>query len=144
MDHLSILETYYRKYIEDLNSWLPEGIIDVNLGLLRSFNLLNYRDESVIDPTLTRYFQVIESEEKITLVNEDFVVWIVPYNFDELPTTYILIALNQPNHPKIELAYSTSGVYNTSTLVLRVLEKFLMEIEENERVMSQISKKNEK
>jgi hypothetical protein len=41
----------------------------------------------------------------------------------------------------LELCFITSGVYNTSRLVLRVLEKFLVEIEENEKLLKTLEKK---
>jgi hypothetical protein len=44
----------------------------------------------------------------------------------------VLIALNQKGIPRLELAFLTTDVYNTSKLVLRILEKFLHEIQENE------------
>lgn len=138
MDNISILEECYKMFSKDLCAWLPEGIIDVNLELLWEMDLIEYLDESKHDPTLTRYFHVIETEEKITLVNEEFVVWIVPDIENNIAKTFTLIALNSSKHPKLELAFTTTGVYNTSKLVLRVLEKFLMEIQENETFISQI------
>lgn len=138
MDNLSMLELCYQKYCKDLSSWLPEDIVDVNLELLWEMDLVQYLDETRHDPALTRYFHVIETEEKITLVNDEFVVWIVPDITENTPKTFTLIALNQPKHPKLELAFTTTGVYNTSKLVLRVLEKFLMEIQENEQLISNI------
>ena len=74
MHNLSLLEVYYNKYINDISSFLPEDIITVDLELLHKLDLLNYHDPEFNDPSLTRYFNVIESDEKITLVNEEFVV----------------------------------------------------------------------
>lgn len=140
MDNISVLEETYKKYIKNLNDWLPEGIVDVNLTLLYEFDLLDYKaPPGGQNDGLTRYFHVIETDEKITLVNEDFVVWIVPEALAELPTTHTLIALNTPSHPKLEVVFSTKGVYNSSNLVLRILEKFLMEIQENEELISKMN-----
>lgn len=120
--------------------WAPDALIPVDLFLLHDFGLLNYHQKSSDDPLLTRYFQVVETSEKITLVNEDFVVWIVPEKIHGMSITYTLIALNQASSPQLELAFVTSGVYNTSRLVLRILEKFLFEIQENEDTLKKIKK----
>ncbi len=139
MDNISVLEECYKKYVNDLGAWLPEGIADVNLKLLDELELLDYYEEDSHDPELTRYFHVLETEEKITLINDEFVVWIVPDLSNEIPYTYTLIALNQPSHPKLEVAFTTTGVYNSSKLVLRVLEKYLKDIQENEDWISKMS-----
>jgi hypothetical protein len=125
-----LIEEYFRRYIQDLPQWLPEGVIEVDIDLLHRFDLLD-RDESP-DPSLTRYFHVIETSDKITLLNDQFIIWIVPQVEGEIAITLVLIALNKQGIPHLELAFSTADVYNSSKLVLRVLEKFLHEIQENE------------
>jgi len=140
MDDISQLEECYKKYSKNLSYWLPEGLIDVNLELLLQFGLLNEEEDSYLhDPALTRYFHVVESNEKITLVNDQFIIWITPERIHEVSVTYVLIALNKGDHPELELGITTSGVYNTSRLVLRVLEKFLIEIQENEEYLSRLN-----
>ena len=129
------LESCFKSYIKNLKKWVPEDIIIVDLQLLQEHHLLHYHDPAYNDPTLTRYFHVIESEEKITLINDDFVVWIVPDKIDDAPITYTLIAINRDETPELELCFITAGVYNNSKLVLRLLEKKLLEIEENEQLL---------
>ncbi len=140
MHNLEELEESYKKFMNEIANWAPESIIHVDLQLLHQFNLLNYHQNPNPDPSFTRYFQVIESQEKITLVNDDFVVWIVPEKADAMAYTYTLIAINHNDHPHLELVFVTSGVYNTSRLVLRVLEKFLFEIQDNEDTLKEIQK----
>lgn len=140
MDNLSVLEECYKKYIKNLSEWIPEGVQIVDLALLQRHGLLNYNAREMHDPSLTRYFHVIESSEKITLINEQFIVWIVPEKFQNTALTYTLIALNSPGQPHLEMAFVVSGVYNTSRLVLRILEKFLQEIQENEEMLSKFKK----
>lgn len=139
MNNISIIEDSYKKYVKNINKWLPEGIVDVDLNLLQRLGLLHYHDPLKRDPRLTRYFHVIESEDKITLINELFVVWIIPDKLGHSAITYTLIALN-PNQPHLEMAYSTTGVYNSSKLVLRILEKYLEEIQENEDLITNLNK----
>lgn len=140
MDDLRIIEDSYREYVTHLDRCLPEGILEVDLNLLQRFDLIDYQDKKQRDPALTRYFHVIESHEKITLINDQFVIWIVPEKVEEVPVTYTLIALNQEKKPHLEMAFATSGVYNSSHLVLGILEKFLMEIQENEDLLNKFKK----
>jgi hypothetical protein len=142
MHNLSQLEVCYKKFIEDMPTRHPEDIIMVDLDLLHKFNLLHYHDSDCNDPSLTRYFHVIESNEKITLHNDEFIVWIVPEKIENVTVTYTLIALNRPEEPKLEICFVASGIYNTSRLVLRLLEKFLFEIQENEMLMKEFGKEN--
>lgn len=138
MHNLSLIEEHYKKYIKNLHQWIPEGIQVVNLSLLHRLDLLHFQYLENRDPVLMRYFHMIESPEKITLVNDEFVVWIVTDNVDTIPLTYTLVALNQGEQLKLELAFIASGVYNSSNLILRILEKFLLEIQENERMLSKL------
>lgn len=140
MHNFELLEECYKKYIKNITTWAPESIINVDLTLLQKFGLLNYHSRSKYDPSLTRYFQVVETPEKITLINDEFVVWIVPEKINDVSVTYTLIALNHPDDLHLELAFVTSGIYNTSRLVLRILEKFLYEIQENEDLLSKYKK----
>ena len=135
MDDLNRIEEFFKKYSANIRAAVPEGIIDVDLDLLQKLDLLSYHIPTGYDTSLTRYFHVIEAVDKITLINEQFVVWIVPDKVDDVSITYTLIALNEAAGPKLELVFSASGVYNTSKLVLRVLEKYLSEIQENEEFM---------
>lgn len=137
MDNLSFIEEYYQKFMQDLPHRLPDGVEDTDLHLLHRMDLLKYYyGEDLEEETLTRHFQVIESSEKITLVNPQFIIWIVPDQQDGIPTTLTLIALNKTSEPELALAFTATGVYNTSGLVLRILEKFLFEIQEAEELIS--------
>lgn len=138
MNHPSLLDACFKKYVNNLIQWLPDGVIPVDLDLLHQLNLLHYYNKEHNDPTLTRYFHVADSGDKITLVNDDFVIWIVPDKTDNKAVTYTLIALNKNDTVRLELAFVTSGVYNNSKLVLRILEKYLFEIQTTEDFLSKI------
>jgi hypothetical protein len=141
MYDLSLIEAYYDKFTKDLDLWNPEGFYSLNLTLLHHFDLLHFQPLSLQpqEANITRYFHMIESPEKITLVNNDFIVWIIPERREQMPLTSILIALNDEVHdPRLEVVFVASGVYNTSKLVLKVLEKFLMEIQETENVLTHL------
>lgn len=135
MDSLTKLEEYYQNYVNNLALWLPDGMIHVDIHLLNSWNLLSAEPNRNVDESLTRYFHVIESPDKITLVNDQFVVWITPENVNGVPTTFALVALNTAQGPHLEVVFEVSGVYNTSGIVLKVIDKFLKEIQENEDLL---------
>lgn len=125
------LEKAFNDYMRDLHLYVPDGIVEVDLALLQELGLLTC-EKTPYDDSLSHNFFVIESADKLTLFNEKFSIWIVPKLFGERPTTYTLIALNEGQKPHLEMVFTTSGVYNHSNLVLRILEKFLEQIEENE------------
>ena len=141
MHNLSLLEEYYQKFIKGLESWNPEGIYFVNLDLLSHFDLLHFQPHSNSkDSSLTRYFHIIESTDKITLFNDDFIIWIIPDKVENGSFTSTLIALNRGEHePQLEVVFIASGIYNSSTIVLKVLEKFLEEIQETQKILDQFT-----
>jgi len=127
------LEKAYKCYMNDLQLHVPDGIVDVDLSLLQELGLLSAEEGNPeVSDSLSHNFYVIESTEKLTLFNNKFSIWIVPKLLQGSPTTYTLIALNEEKKPHLEMVFTTSGVYNHSSLVLRILEKFLEQIEENE------------
>lgn len=135
----ALLEHSFQHFIADLPQSAPDGIIPVNLELLQKFGLVDADPEQEAED-LTRYFYVVETNDKITLYNDQFAVWIVPENLDNTPTTYVLIAILSANGPELEVVFSTAGVYNSSKLVLRVLEKFIKEIQEHDELIGWLSK----
>lgn len=142
MNNPTILEACYKRYMNDISKWLPDGVIDINLETLHELNLLNFQGPGSNDSALTRYFHVVESEEKLTLVNEEFIVWIVPEKVEAIPVTFTLIALNKEDEVRLELAFTTSGIYNNSHLVLRLLEKYLLEIQNTEEQLAKFEQQH--
>lgn len=140
MPNPATLENYYKRYVKNLNKWLPDGMIDVDIHVLQHLDLLHYHHNTYAqsDSTLTRYFQVSESDGRLTLCNDQFVIWITPDRVDNVAITHTLIALNKDEDIHLELGFTTTGIYNHSHLVLRILEKFLMEIQETENVLAKI------
>lgn len=140
MQDLSLLDRYYKKFAKDLYSFIPDGIYFINLELLHHFDLLHFQPNAGHkDSVLSHHFHVMESPEKITLFNDEFVIWIMPEKVIDTSVTYTLIALNPGDQePQLEAAFIASGVYNSSKLVLKVLEKFLFEIQETERTLAKL------
>jgi hypothetical protein len=132
------LEILYQQYISDLGHWLPDGLIEVEVDLLHKYDLLHFHTKVPNDSALTRYFNVAESEEKLTLFNNEFVIWIIPESDEYESRTLTLIALNKPEGVQLEMAFLASGIYNRSYLVLRLLEKLLLEIHGTEDYITRL------
>ena len=141
MHNFAQIEEFYNKYVNNLENWNPEGIFLINLDLLEHFDMLHFGPLSAkSNGMLERYFHMSETSNKLTLVNDDFVIWIFPSELNNDPVTYTMIALNQKSGPKLEAVFIASGVYNQSNLIMRVLENFLEEIQDNERMLSNMEK----
>ena len=137
----SRIEDAYKNFIGNLPQCAHDGIIPIDLGFLHDSGLLeqNLIEDSSDNPNdLTQYFHVIESAEKVTLFNEQFVVWIVPRSELSTPMTYVLIALSQQDAPHLEIVFTTSGVYNTPRYVLKILQHFLTDVLETEETLHSI------
>ncbi|MGM0440085.1 MAG: hypothetical protein ACQEP8_03110 [Chlamydiota bacterium] len=134
------LEVSYRECIEHLPEYIPDGIIEADILFLHSLGLLkSLHEEGNDNQAFTNAFQMIETPDKVTLFNEKFVIWIVPQLVEENPTTFAIIAMQNENSiPSPEVAFSVSGIYNSSYLVLKILESLLLEIEENEEVLEHL------
>lgn len=135
------LEESYKEYTNNLGDFAHDGVINVDLHILHELGLLGtlHEDEDQVDD-LTQYFHVIESVEKVTLFNEQFVIWIIPKTEQEVPTTYVLIALCQNEKPNLEIVFTTGGIYNTPKYVLKVLQHFLIDVLETEATLTSIEK----
>ena len=138
MDKIAELDSSYEQFIRRLPELLPDGIVQVDLKLLQKLGLLQEEVQTESSASLTRFFHVVESKDKITLFNDQFVIWIVPEKVHNEAQTLVLIAIEKSAKPHLEMAFSMSGIYNTSRLVLRVLEKFLAEIQENEELLTHL------
>lgn len=135
------LEEAYREYTNNLAHWAHDGIISIDLAVLHELGLLEHlQDDPEDSDDLTQYFHVIESVEKVTLFNEQFVIWIIPKTEQEVPMTYVLIALCHQEKPNLEIVFTTSGVYNTPKYVLKVLQFFLIDMLETEATLTSIEK----
>ncbi|MBS0624810.1 MAG: hypothetical protein JSS32_02025 [Verrucomicrobia bacterium] len=135
------IEETYKEFMGNLGNWAHDGILRVDLKTLHDLGLLSTLNNDQSDPDdLTQYFHVIESVEKVTLFNEQFIVWIIPKMDQELPMTYVLIALNHPEKVHLEVVFTTSGVYNTPRYVLKVLQHHLVDMLETEATLTSMEK----
>ena len=135
------IEETYKEFIGNLPNWAHDGVTSIDLKFLHEQGLLPsvIQDQGDSDD-LTQYFHVIESVEKVTLFNEQFIVWIIPKMEEEQPLTYVLIALNHPEKAHLEIVFATYGVYNTPRYVLRVLQHYLIDMLETEETLTSFEK----
>lgn len=137
------IEDIYKEYIGNLSQWAHDGIVHIDLHFLHEQGLLSALQEDKGDPDdLTQYFHVIESVEKVTLFNEQFIVWIIPKMEGDQPLTFVLIALNHPEKANLEVVFTTRGVYNTPRYVLKVLQHYLVDMLETEATLTSFEKKD--
>src|SRR3990167_386649 len=131
------IEEAYKEFVNNLPSCAHDGITPIDLSYLHGHGLLSSLSEENGEPDdLTQYFHVIESVEKVTLFNEQFIVWIIPKMEGEVPNTFVLIALNHPENAHLEIVFSTRGVYNTPRHVLKVLQHFLVDMLDTEATLT--------
>jgi len=135
--NLTKLDRTYQKFISNLQNWIPEGIIEVNENLLKETGLQSC-EEGEEHEQLPYYFHVIETHDKISLFNHQFIVWIVPKIVDNSPTTIVMIALIIDKTPHLEVVFSAQGAYNTPQFVLKLLKHYLSEVADTEEVISSI------
>lgn len=136
------LEESFKEFSQNIQKSAPDGVLSVNLQLLEELGLLSNAqiDQPVVD-SISHYFHVIETSEKVTLFNDQFAVWIVPQGSEESASTLVYIALIQALRPHLEIIFSTSGVYNTPKYILKILEHFLSEVLDTEAIISSMGKK---
>ncbi len=136
------LEEAFVEFSQNLPKHAPDGVISVDLNLLHDLGLLQNGkfDQSSTTDELMHYFHVLETADKVTLFNEQFVVWILPKVIDENPLTLTFIGRLQATKPNLELVFSTTGVYNTPKFILKVLEHFLTEVIDTEAIISSINR----
>jgi len=139
------LEKAYKEFTTNFSKWVPDGIIDINLESLSEMGLLNHKDFEEEEPDeVTQFFHVTENQDKITLHNEKFAIWIVPKMVNNVPTTHTYVSqiLKDKDPPHLELVYANSGVYNTPKFILKVLQHFLIEVIDTDAIISSITKKD--
>jgi hypothetical protein len=136
LDPVQIEETF-KRFTTNLASCAHDGIITIDLQFLHDQGILSkiQNDKDSTDD-LTQYFHVIESVEKVTLFNEQFLIWIIPKMEGETPMTHVLIALNHAETPHLEVVFATYGVYNTPRYVLKILQHFLTDMVETEETLT--------
>ncbi len=139
MDSIEKLDDFFEHLQTNTGELLPDGLLDVNIKTLHSLHLLSNESPDTEPAPVAHLLQAIESGGKITLFNERFVLWIVPQQEVHPPSTVIYVAQrNEDNEIKPELGFRTAGIHNRSKTILRLIDKFLTDIQETESFISQL------
>ncbi len=134
MDHIDWLDTSYSRMLEELEELSHEVLLEVDEEFLKRMGLSSQGEFMKGDQLLSRFFHVVQRSDKMILFNDDFAVWIVPSSESE-SATYVWIAQLRNLCNGFELGFVARDQYNSSKLVLRLLERVLREIEENEELI---------
>lgn len=135
------IEEAYKEFMTNMADCAHDGITHIDLHFLHETGLLKSLSEDKNEPDdLSQYFHVIESVEKVTLFNEQFIVWIIPKMESDQPITFVMIALNHPEKAHLEVVFTTRGIYNTPRYVLKVLQHYLLDMLETEATLISIEK----
>jgi hypothetical protein len=140
MDEKEELSVSFEKAMEEFPNIPSESIIEVNMDLLDSVGLTNEGEYVNPNEAFERSFKVIENANRITLFNNQFVIWIIPEILDGIPATYALIGLRESGGVKLEVVFLAKGPFNSSRLVLRLLDRYLTDIQENEELIHKIQR----
>lgn len=131
------LDTYYQSLSQNTQELLPDGIIDVNIKTLQALRLLT-EEASGGEGTTAELLQAVETDGRITLFNERFALWIVPQVGASPSATVVYVATHQNEEVKAELGFRTSGIHNNSKTILRLIDRFLADIQETDSMLSQL------
>jgi len=142
MSDPKILEEHFQSFIKNLPVHLPDGIAFVDIRLIEELGLLKIDDlEKETQDSISHYFHVIETPDKITLYNDLFSIWIVPNNTETSSKTFIFIGILQNKQPHLEMAFCTEGVFNTPKYIMKVLQHYLTEVQDVEALIASMDKK---
>lgn len=133
------LDAYFETLSQNTPDFLPDGILDINLKTLHSLHLLT--DEPATDELQASHMlQAVESEGRITLFNDRFALWIVPQVGAEPCSTVVYVATHREGELKAEMGFRTSGIHNKSKTILRLIDRFLADIQETDSLLSDLEK----
>ena len=130
------LDAFFDHLQSHTSDLLPDGILDINVKTLHALHLLSDETPSSGAPRASTLLQAVESEEKITLYNEKFALWVAPQKNADPASTIVFIASRKDNEIKPEIAFRTTGIHNRSKTILKLIDRFLADIQETENVIS--------
>ena len=100
-----LVEHHYQSFVSDVKSNIPDGVLKITDDILEQYQI-SLDNDDYDDPVKPYcYFYVVENTDKITLVNNDFIVWIVPKVLDLQAVTFILVGLRD-NPPTSTTSWS--------------------------------------
>ena len=131
------LDAFFEHLSTHTSDLLPDGILDINVKTLHALHLLSDTIPANGGSSNT-LLQAIESGGKITLYNEKFALWIVPQKNADPSSTMVYIARRTEDEIKAEIGFRTTGIHNRSKTILKLIDRFLADIQETECVISKL------
>ena len=130
------LDGFFQRLSSHTGEFFPDGVVDINVKVLHTLRLLSEGQSAPQEVPSSSLLQAVESEGRITLFNEKFALWIVPQANSPVPTTITFIARRSGETIAPEVAFRTQGIHNRSKTILRIIDRFLAEIQETETVIA--------
>ena len=130
------LDAFFDTMSNNVSEMLPDGILDITVKTLHNLRLLGEEPLEEGNEPVAHLLQAIESGGKITLFNDRFVLWIVPQQDVSPSSTIVYVAQHFDETIKPELGFRTTGIHNRSKTILKLIDKFLSEIQETDSVIS--------
>lgn len=127
-------DAFFDYLVQNTSKELPDGILDINIRVLQALQLL-----SEDNLPASQLLQAVESKEKITLFNDRFILWISLQEKESPPATVVFVARRLDEGLKAELGFRTRGIYNRSKTILRLIDRFVADIQETETILSELS-----
>ena len=134
------LDGFFQKLSANTGEFFPDGVVDINVKVLHNLGLLSDNPPVLHEAPASSLLQAVESDGRITLFNEKFALWIVPQANTAAPTTVTFIARRTGDAFSPEVAFRTQGIHNRSKTILRIIDRFLVEIQETESVIASLER----
>jgi hypothetical protein len=136
------LDAFFDDLTQHTSDLLPDGILEINVKSLHALHLLSENISAPPGSTpASNLLQAIESGGKITLYNEKFALWVAPQKNADPSSTIVFIARRDEDALKPEIAFRTTGIHNRSKIILKLIDRFLLDIQETESVISNLETK---
>lgn len=134
------IEALFQQFLGELQNGGADRWVYIDNQLLANLGIAQEELE-LSSGQAQSYFFVLESNDKITLINQDFIVWLVPLKNENQRSqeTLAIVARNTEKEPQMETIIHASGSYNTPDTILKVLDRMLKEIKENDDLVSELS-----
>ena len=132
------LDGFFQRLSANTGEFFPDGVVDINVKILHTLGLLSDAPPALLEAPASSLLQAVESDGRITLFNEKFALWIVPQANTPVPTTVTFIARRAGEVFSPEVAFRTQGIHNRSKTILRIIDRFLAEIQETESVIAKL------
>jgi hypothetical protein len=131
-------DSFFQKLSSQPGEFFPDGIVDITIRVLHALRLLSEDPPTVREAPANSLLQAVESEGRITLYNDKFALWIVPQANAPVPTTITYIARRMEEAFSPEVAFRTQGIHNRSKTILKLIDRYLIEIQETESVIASL------